>query len=157
MPGGQGLLRITRTAILLGMTAALALAGAACGASAQTTEVDTTAERGGTGQNVAVTMEAVPWRISSVPGPRTIAVIGEVGHCVGDPRPRLRGAQIRYRNDAAYVRLNAAIPKKKMSTKNELCAGVELFLRTRITLRRDVEDLRIYDGSTKPPELRWPR
>lgn len=92
------------------------------------------------------------WGVLSTFPPRTLKAVGEVDYCVGDPRPSIKRPHIRYRGNSVYIRLKAHIPQ----SKTRLCAGVGLFIKRKITLRRNLADVKIYDSGYSPPQLVWP-
>jgi len=99
-------------------------------------------------------VEVLRWEVGSVKQPRTITVIGEVGHCVGHPKPRSQLPHIGYRGRNVYIMLVVEVPHQKQGTA---CAGVEVPVRRIVTLKRTLSEVKIYDSSSNPPALRWPR
>lgn len=137
-------MNIVRT---IAVVASIALLGFACGNSAPADNNTAAESRGRNG---------LQWGVITTTPPRTLKVGGAVGYCVGDPRPTIGRPQIRYRGEDVYIRLELQIPRKKRAKKRGRCAGVELFVRKAITLRRDLSDVKVYDSGIEPPELRWP-
>jgi len=96
------------------------------------------------------------WEVIFASSRRTIKVGGGVDFCEGDPRPRIARPEIEYRGKDVYIQLKLKTPRTRPST-HERCAGSVLLVTRRITLRRDLSDLKLYDSGVEPPELRWPR
>jgi len=78
----------------------------------------------------------------------------EVDYCAGDPRPAIRHPQILYQGNDVYIKLK--IKGSDRPSKGNLCLGSEMAITRTITLRRDLENVRVYDSGVEPPELRWP-
>jgi len=91
------------------------------------------------------------WGIWATKPPRSIRVVAEVGYCIGDPRPSRR-PHIQYIDDNVYIRLKVHVPRKKSFR----CAGVGLFIKRWIMLRRNLDEVKIYDSGYNPPQLVWP-
>lgn len=68
----------------------------------------------------------------------------------------MNGATVRYTRRSVYVQAQVAFPPKRPS-QDEICGGVGLALAEKIRLRRNLDDVRIFDSSADPPEQRWPR
>jgi len=128
-------------------TAVLALAGLACGDSAPADRESTVLQsRDG---------RTVKWGVRWTKQPRALKIGVRIGYCVGEPKP-IADPEIKYRGDDVFIRMKIKMPREGQLKKGELCEGVELFVGRAITLRRDLSDVRIYDGGVEPPELRWP-
>jgi hypothetical protein len=108
------------------------------------------------------------WGVIFNPSPRVIKVGGGVGYCVGDPKPRIAKPDIKYQGDEVYIALELKKPPKPPRKRPQLfpkgktpvvegCAGVELLVTRKLTLRRNLSDLTIYDSGVEPPEQVWPR
>lgn len=94
------------------------------------------------------------WQVVSVKSPRTLKVGKAVGYCTGYPRPSIRHPQILYHGDDVYIKLKVKWPRRP--SKGDLCLDSELLIMRTIILRRDLEDVKVYDSGVEPPELRWP-
>lgn len=99
--------------------------------------------------------KAFRWEVIFTPSRRTIKIGGGVGYCEGDPRPRIASPDVEYRGEDVYIRLELHKPRSRPS-RNSLCLGSELLVTRKIILLRDLSDLKLYDSSVEPPELRWP-
>ncbi len=95
------------------------------------------------------------WSVANVIGDRTVRIISVVGHCAGRPEPKLRVEQIEYRGNGAYI-LAQLDKTVKPGDENKLCSGLELFVYKKVRLKRDIDQLVLYDASLDPPEQRWP-
>lgn len=134
--------------------AALSFALLGSGCSGSSPSID--GERD-THDRLGTNVEVLKWSVRSVVPPRTLRIGGRVGYCVGDPKPRVRSSQARYRHDNVLVRLEVVIPHHKSVEKGTICGGVELFVGRTITFRRDLSDIMVYDSGVEPPKLRWPQ
>lgn len=94
------------------------------------------------------------WLVVSAEPPRTLKVGKEVDYCAGDPHPTIGHPQILYQGNDVYIKLKIKWPHK--SPKVHLCLGSERVITRTITLRRDLDAVRVYDSGVQPPELRWP-
>ena len=134
----------------VGMVAAIAailLLAMACGDSSSA-DKSSTVEKGAD--------KAFRWGVIFAPSPRTVKIGGGADYCEGDPRPRIARPDIEYRgNKAVYIKLELKSPDRPKSKK--LCLDSELLVTRKITLRRDLSDVKLYDSGVEPPELRWPR
>jgi len=132
----------------IGLLLCVALSGTACGSSDATTAKDES--------NVATRgkIDVVPWKVVSVPGPRQLVLLSSVGYCAGEPRPVIKGVGIHYEGGAVILRVRAL--RVRTIKRGEFCGGMLAMLETRVRLRRDVESLKLYDGSSEPPKLRLP-
>jgi hypothetical protein len=124
------------------------LLGGGCGADS-TSDVRPTK----TTPSDKLTVHGLPWEVSKVIEPRTVVIVVGAGSCRG--KPHILRARPRYEGDSVYIRAEIAFPKVKLR-KGAICGGSELFIRRSIKLKRDVDDIRLYDTSANPPMLRWP-
>lgn len=120
----------------------------ACGASSSPSNMER-ALRSPLGGDIKV----LKWGVWSVNQPRTIRVVGEVSHCAGYPKPRIKRPHIRYQGTNVYIRLMVEMPRYEQGAA---CGSLGAYVRRSITLNRDLADVKIYDSGTKPPRLRWP-
>jgi hypothetical protein len=141
--------RLTHCLIFI-VALGVAMAGLACGASSSPAD-----KKNDTYQ--ARDDKVLRWKVISVTPPRTIKAGGSVGYCVGDPRPRIKRPQIKYRGANVYIKLEVEKPRPKSTEKHTACGGVELLVRRTIILRRNLSDVQIYDSGVEPPKLRWPK
>jgi hypothetical protein len=137
-----------RTLGAIALSMAILLVGPACGASSNGGEKTPRVQK-------AINHHVSPWGISSIVGQRRIRIVSSVDYCAGDPKPHIRHVSILYHDWAAYVTVEAVIPRRK-SPGMTFCAGIELPLYRTIRLTRDLKDVKIYDGGIDPPQQRWP-
>jgi hypothetical protein len=99
---------------------------------------------------------AVEWAVASPADPSShqVRLSASVGWC-GIGFPQLERPIIKYEGDRAYIELRHT-PEEKKEGQNG-CLLELLGLHKTITLKRDLGDLVLYDVSTDPPEIRWPR
>jgi len=96
------------------------------------------------------------WFVWSVHAPRTLTVGTGVDYCVGDPKPRFGHPEIKYRGNDVFITLTIERPPAPPAKPNEICGGVELLVKRRITLKRDLDDVEVFDGGVDPPQQQWP-
>lgn len=108
---------------------------------------------GGTGVR---TDGSSPWVVQSADLPRTLRVGTGVDYCSGAPKPRIGPPRIEYQGDDVLITLTVIQPPEEPATPGEVCAGMELFVGRNITLKRDLEDVEVFDGGVDPPLQRWP-
>jgi hypothetical protein len=94
----------------------------------------------------------LPWSFFKQLGPRKAKLAGEVGYCVGEPKPRIEKAVRSYSGNRVFLTL---ILSQKRPEPEE-CRGVGLAVFKTVTFRRNLEQLELLDSSTDPPQLRWP-
>lgn len=85
---------------------------------------------------------------------------GGMGYCVGTLRPFLKVREMFYQGNNLYMGLEVSRPKAKSRSKrpkNWVCAGVELRLKRKITLRRNLSEAEVYNVDVDPPDKVWPR
>jgi len=78
-----------------------------------------------------------------------------VAYCAGNPKPELVLLRSEYREDDVLITLRVEKPPTR-SLKSEVCAGVQLFVKRKIVLKRDLDEVEIFDGGIEPPLQRWP-
>jgi len=95
----------------------------------------------------------VAWKVGAILNSSTIEIVSDVGYCVGEPRPRFGKIAITRRGNNVYIKpfvINAP-------PETGPCRGVGYFEKRKIDLGEDVRGLQLYDVTTEPPTLRWPR
>lgn len=95
----------------------------------------------------------VAWEVGAVSGPSTVQIVSDVGYCVGDPRPRFGRIAITRHGSRVYIKpfvINAP-------PTSGPCRGVGYFEKRAIDLGDEIQGLQLYDATTEPPTLRWPR
>lgn len=95
----------------------------------------------------------VTWKVGGILNSSTVEIVSDVGYCVGDPRPRFGKIVIARRGNRVYIKPYVVNPPPETGP----CRGVGYFEKRAIDLGEDVEGLRLYDATTEPPTLRWPR
>lgn len=125
-----------RSAFGLGLTLCVILAFGSCG-----DERDTVTSK----------QETLEWSLLKRTGPKQARLVGEVGYCVGTPKPSVQHVMARYAGNRAFLKLLLS-PQRPVRK----CRGVGLFVYKTVTLRRNLDQLILLDSSTDPPERRWP-
>lgn len=100
--------------------------------------------------------ESSPWEVRSVDPPRTLTVGTGVEYCSGAPKPRIARPKIVYQDDEVLITLTVVKPPERPAKPGEACRGLELFVGRKIVLKRDLEDVEVFDGGVDPPLKRWP-
>lgn len=154
-------------ALLLGIMTPAAVAG--CGSSP--VPVDSTVARGAvhsvqtfeplrsSGQvfkeRREINVRPVQWHLTFPPGGRMVRIgISPTRWCVGTPKPRLEEVLVRESEEAVTL---TAFRTHFPRSSNGACAALELGFAEVIELSRNLDGRELYDGSTFPPDKRWPR
>lgn len=95
---------------------------------------------------------ALEWSFFKQLGPRKAKLAGEVGYCVGDPKPRVEKVIRRHSGNRVFLTLILSPERPKA----EECRGVGLGVFKTVSFQRDLDQLILLDSSTDPPERRWP-
>lgn len=144
---------------ILGLVCVVVLCFGACGAcgaessSSSNSSTRSEAKKEGTRVLRRGSIRPVKWAIGKA-RKRSIKLLAFVPYCTGTkPKPRIdrivRGEQHRRVVLTMFVRFPPA--------RSGGCLGVERGLFSHwIQLHSDLSETRLYDGSTSPPERRWP-
>lgn len=100
--------------------------------------------------------EVIDWRVADIVDADTVRIVGEVGHCVGQPEPTIGTPEIAYDGRRVYITATVDASSDAALGEDEVCAGVELVVYRRLDLRRDLSELKLFDAGSDPPEQRWP-
>lgn len=95
------------------------------------------------------------WRLVRPPVGRRVKLEVGGGLCINKPRPRFGRVQIRESNKWVVIVVHVITPRR--SAGHESCLGVGGGIVKTVTLSRALGSRKVYDGSTHPAELRWPR
>lgn len=128
----------------IGLIFAVAVLLAACGGNSETTASSSISRSSGV---------PAPWKVGAIVDATTVRIVSHVGYCAGDRRPRFGYVRVEKRGHRVYISprvLNA--PPRKGS-----CRGVGYFEKRTIDLGESLSRLQLFDGTTSPPTLRWPR
>ena len=99
----------------------------------------------------------VHWRISEVQGSNEVQIYSSEGYCEGEPPPQYAGYRLRENKAKLYITVYVAELRSPSRSGEELCRGAGYTQTGKIMLARNVEDVELYDATTSPPSLRWPR
>jgi hypothetical protein len=118
------------------------------------------------------TLHPTHWRVSEVLGAKEVRIFSAQGFCSGiEKAPRYKGYRISEKGQKMYItpyisrerispgpspRPSTAKPSRSLSGL-EICRGVGGAQLGVIKLDRPLEDVMLYDATTTPPGLRWPR
>jgi hypothetical protein len=95
----------------------------------------------------------VHWRVASVAGATSVRIFSNAGYCLGDPKPRYGAVQIVKRPDGVFISPSLIhAPSERGS-----CRGVGYSVSQTIDLDRELSAVKLYDSTTSPRGLRWPR
>jgi hypothetical protein len=99
---------------------------------------------------------AVPWQVIGPRGDGAVEIRSNRGYCVNrESPPKFEAAEISYQGSDAYIK--AFVPARQSAPKGTICSDIGYVQLGRIELRRKLEDLRLFDGSVRPPAIRWVR
>ena len=105
----------------------------------------------GCGGGDARSAQAVEWGVSRQVGPRQINLVVEIESC--GPTPTIKRPVIEYSGKRVFIELLLA-PQEEPDQGG--CLLQLLGIQKTITLKRDLDELVLFDSSTDPPERRWP-
>lgn len=103
---------------------------------------------------------------------RTVTLMIASGYCIGEPKPEVHHVKVVERPLTKQRPVKSALitayvvhpeyerPVPPPNTEHviyNVCAGIGFDLTKRITLKRPVAELRLFDGSFSPPRKVWPR
>jgi hypothetical protein len=97
--------------------------------------------------------ELVHWRIASVAGPTSVRIFSNAGYCLGDPKPRYGVTKVVERADSVYISPALVYAPREKGP----CRGVGYSVSQTIDLDRELNAVKLYDSTTSPPGLRWPK
>jgi hypothetical protein len=95
---------------------------------------------------------ALEWVFFKQLGPHKAKLVGEVGYCVGEPKPRVEKVIRRFSGRQVFLTLVLGQERPEP----EECRGVGLGVFKIVTFHRNLAQLELLDSSTDPPSLRWP-
>jgi len=99
---------------------------------------------------------AVPWQVIEVRGNGVIEIQSNQGYCVDrESPPKFEAAEVSYQGDA--VNIKTFVPAPQSAPQGTICSDIGYVQLGQIMLRRKPENLRLFDGSVKPPAIRWVR
>lgn len=106
----------------------------------------------GGGSSVSIQRRPVHWGIGRIRG-RKVKLFTFFPYCSGtEPKPRVAEVRSRSKQDRVVLTMIVRFPVRKTGG----CQGVDLGISsTWIALGRDLDHVRLYDGKSAPPELRW--
>ena len=96
---------------------------------------------------------AVPWHVSRVLGPRQVRLVASVEACHLHPTPAIQRPVIEYSGKKVFIELRVA---SQEHSEDEGCLLLKLGVYRTVTLKRNLDDLLLFDASTDPPERRRP-
>lgn len=110
------------------------------------------ARLGGPGSNSSSGYtRAVRWEGHPI-GKYSLFLFDYVAYCSHGPKPYIDHAHVSIHDRRGVVTVFVQFPPPAHP-----CLGEEIGVRKRIRFDQPIRRLRIYDGSTVPPQRRWPR
>jgi hypothetical protein len=98
---------------------------------------------------------ALPWGVVGDTPPHSLEIAGYVGYCVGDPKPRVVVERIEYRGTRVLIRLG--VQKRVLpEEKGTVCYGVDKSVSTTVMLKKNLNEVEVFDRGFRPPLRRWP-
>ncbi|HYP56167.1 MAG TPA: hypothetical protein VEQ41_07705 [Solirubrobacterales bacterium] len=108
---------------------------------------------GGCGGGDDRSERAVEWAAERAIGPKSVRLVATVEICVNPVQ--LEQPIIEYEDDRAYIEVRHT--PEEGEGEHSGCFLSLWTLRKTVTLKRDLDELVLFDASTDPPEQRWPR
>lgn len=97
--------------------------------------------------------EAVEWEVSRQVGSRQVELAATVEYCGGEQGPTLEQPVVEYASKRVFIELLLASQEE---SDDRGCPLSLLGVYKTITLKRDLDELVLFDSSIDPPEPRWP-
>lgn len=139
-----------RALVLLAMVIGSAAVVMACGDSSTAGE-----GKADEGADRIEEIRPTAWQVASRPSDREVTLIVQATHCAGAPKPRIE--RVTTKRDPHRLVLTAFLSTFRSGGKNEICIGLEIGLKRRVTLPTGSAGLPLYDGSASPPKQRSAR
>lgn len=98
--------------------------------------------------------QAVEWEVFRPTGPRQVDLVVAVDHCDGDPKPTIQRPVVEYSGKRVFIEL---VLKSQGESEDGKCLPMLLGVHKTVVVKHDLDELVLFDSSTDPPELRWPR
>ena len=108
----------------------------------------------GCGSGSSQSAEAVEWKVARQLTSRKVKLVASVKYCGGERYPALKPSSIRYNNNKVLIKMVLS-PQPEADSEGG-CLLQLLGITKTITLKRNLENLVLFDASTDPPERRWP-
>lgn len=96
--------------------------------------------------------ESVEWQVARIIGPRQAELVATLDYCIGDPKPKIERARVRYSDRRILIELFVVQEPRS----DGVCHDVSLGIYKRIKFRLRLDDVELFDSSAGPPERRWP-
>lgn len=96
--------------------------------------------------------DGLQWSFLKQLGPRKAKLAGEVGYCVGEPKPRIEKVIRSHSGNRVFLTLILG-PERP---EPEECRDVTLGVFKTVSFQRSLGQLVLLDSSTDPPSRRWP-
>lgn len=98
-------------------------------------------------------LKPVHWRLSGLPRVHRVKIFSAQGFCDGEPAPKFEVVRVSERGKDIYL---TPYVRKRHPT-GVICRGLGGSQWGVVELRQGGRDVRLYDATTSPPSLRWPR
>ena len=107
------------------------------------------------GPGKARSLVSVQWRVMDVRHGNEVELHSERGYCADrEAPPKFEEVSVDYRGKNVY--LTAYVPARRVAVRGTICEGIGYSEFGVVRLARPVKRLRLLDGSTTPPAVRWP-
>ena len=100
-------------------------------------------------------LRTVNWSLVGKPAGDLFKIVAGVPYCIGDPKPFIEMVRVHQNEFQIVATATASFPSEKPSNQHG-CLGILRPLYKAVHLRTSSEDLKIFDGYTKPPKQEWP-
>lgn len=96
--------------------------------------------------------QALHWSFFKQVGPHKAKLAGEVGYCVGEPKPRVEKVLRSYSGNRVFLTLILTQERPEP----EECRAIGLGVFRTVRFKRNLGQLELFDSSIEPPRRRWP-
>lgn len=99
-------------------------------------------------------LKPVQWRVFGIPKGQEVRILAEGGYCAGESPPEFQAVRVIERKGLVYI---APYVQKPTPRSHEACGGIGGFQWGIVEISQVAQDVKIYDSTTSPPTLRWPK
>ena len=107
---------------------------------------------GGDNEEQGAGLRPLRWDVYKAIGSRKVRLVGQVPYCAGAPEPRVDRAVIHYAGRRVLIKLWMI---GELPTKSTKCLGSLLSVFRTVKLKRDLDELKLFDASVQPPKRRY--
>jgi hypothetical protein len=107
--------------------------------------------------DAAGVIRTMHWDLASLKSANVVNLSVPVQYCEYTPKLYIHRVKMVERRHSTIITTLVRFPPKGIQDSEGACLGVELDLQKAISLKQSSARQSLYDGSTSPPQKRWPR